>query len=194
MKAHKTFVLTCEEKKFFYEEQNGTTKMIRMLYRVHSPPESVGRPDIFYSVSRASRLKKSSSIFGILSLEGQRSLGSTRNALARQSNSKSETHRNCVSIFASVSRLKSHPHRRTRAANNGCVKPCWSRNLRICGPTRFRGFFMFRIRKHDARKSAKSKGSEFRTSFYLPTTTAFVKKCLWECARLKEKTEQEKIF
>ena len=104
----------------------------------------------FYSTPEESRLKKSSSIRGILSFDGHKSCGSTRNALARQSNSKSETQRNCVSIFASVSRLKSQPQRWQRAANMGCERFCWSRNLRICGPTMFRKFFMFRFQNHNA--------------------------------------------
>jgi len=107
---------------------------------------------IDYSTPEESRLKKSSSIRGILSLAGQSSCGSTRNALARQSNSKSETQRNCVSIFASVSRLKSHPQRRQRAASIGCERFCWSRNLRICGPTMFRKFFMFRFQNRNANR------------------------------------------
>ena len=117
----------------------------------------------FHSIPGESLSKKSSSIRGILSLGGQSSLGSTRNALARQSSSKSETQRSCVSILASVCRLKSHPHRRQRAANIGCVSFCWSRNRRICSPTRFRGFFMFRFQNRNARRLAISKGSEFRT-------------------------------
>ena len=122
----------------------------------------------FYSTPAESLSKKSSSIRGILSLAGQSSCGSTRKALARQSNSKSETHRSCVSIFASVSRLKSHPHRRQRAASIGCVSFCWSRNRRICRPTKFRGFFfMLRLWNRNDRKRAISKGSEFRTSFLL---------------------------
>ncbi len=117
-----------------------------------------------YSVSCESRLKKSSSNRGILSLAGHSSCGSTRKALARQSSSKSETQRSCVSILASVCRLKSHPHRRQRAASIGCVSPCWSRNRRICSPTRFRGFFvMFRFPKQNTRATAIYKGSEFRT-------------------------------
>lgn len=117
-----------------------------------------------HSISGESLSKKSSSRRGILSFGGQSSLGSTRNALARQSDSKSETQRNCVSILASVCRLKSHPQRRQRAASIGCVNPCWFRNRRICGPTTFRGFFfMFQFRKWNTRKSAVSKGSEFRT-------------------------------
>ncbi len=111
----------------------------------------------FYSTPDESRSKKSSSIRGILSLAGQSSCGSTRNALARQSNSKSETQRSCVSILASVCRLKSHPHRRQRAASIGCVSFCWSRNRRICGPTRFRGFFMFRFQKRNGKENDDSK-------------------------------------
>jgi hypothetical protein len=122
----------------------------------------------FHSTPEESLSKKSSSIRGILSFVGQSSLGSTRNALARQSSSKSETQRNCVSILASVCRLKSHPHRRQRAASIGCVSFCWSRNLRICGPTKFRGFFfMFRLRKQKDMECAISKGSEFRTPISL---------------------------
>lgn len=122
----------------------------------------------FHSISGESRSKKSPSIEGILSLGGQSSSGSIRNALARQSNSKSETQRNWVSILASVCRLKSHPHRRQRAASIGCVSPCWSRKRRICGPTRFRGFFfMFRSRNQNARPSVVLKGSEFRTLILL---------------------------
>lgn len=118
----------------------------------------------FHSISSESRLKKSSSIEGTLSLGGQSAWGSTRSALARQSNSKSETHRSCVSILARVCRLKSHPQRRQRAANNGCVNPCWSRNRRICGPTTLRGFFvMFRFQNQNTRGLATYKGSEFRT-------------------------------
>lgn len=117
-----------------------------------------------YSTPAESLSKKSSSIRGILSLAGQSSCGSTRKALARQSNSKSETHRSCVSIFASVSRLKSHPHRRQRAASIGCVSFCWSRNRRICGPTRFRKFFMFRFQNRNTTGKATSKGSEYRTT------------------------------
>jgi hypothetical protein len=45
----------------------------------------------------------------------------------------------------------------------GCVNPCWFRSLRICGPTRFRGFFMFRFRNRNARKNGFLEGSEFRT-------------------------------
>ena len=102
--------------------------------------------DYSCSTEAESREKKSSKMTGIFSFEGQRSLGATRNALARQSNSKSETQRSCVSILARVSRLRSQPHRRHRAANMGCVKPCWLRNLRICGPTMFLGLPMFRNR------------------------------------------------
>ncbi len=124
--------------------------------------------DCFQSISGESRSKKSSSIRGILSLGGHRSLSSTRNALARQSNSKSETQRSCVSILARVCRLKSHPHRRQRAASIGCVRPCWSRKRRICGPTRFRGFFfMFRFRNLKTRQPTIFKGSEFRTLILL---------------------------
>ena len=122
----------------------------------------------FYSTPDESRSKKSSSIRGILSLAGQSSCGSTRNALARQSSSKSETQRSCVSILASVCRLKSHPHRRQRAASIGCVSPCWSRNRRICKPTRFRGFFVrFRFPKRNTRATVAIKGSEFRTAILL---------------------------
>lgn len=128
--------------------------------------------DFLHSIAGESRSKKSSSIRGILSLEGQSSLGSTRNALARQSNSKSDTQRSCVSILAKVCRLKSHPQRRQRAANIGCVSPCWSRNRRICGPTRFLGFFfMFQFRNRDARQSSVFKGSEFRTLILLASET-----------------------
>lgn len=113
------------------------------------------------------RAKKSSSIFGILSLDGKSSGGSTRNAFARQISSKSDTQRSCVSILANVSRLKSHPHRRQRAANKGCVNPCWLRNLRTCGPTKFRGFFMFRFRNLKRKKRHHANGSEFRTNILL---------------------------
>lgn len=124
--------------------------------------------EFFYSTSTESLSKKSSSIRGILSLAGHKSCGSTRNALARQSNSKSETHRNCVSILARVCRLKSHPQRRQRAASIGCVNCCWSRNHRICGPTRLRGFFfMFRHQSRNNRSWAIFKGSEFRTTILL---------------------------
>lgn len=123
--------------------------------------------DYVHSIFGESLSKKSSSILGILSLEGQSSLGSTRNARARQSSSKSETQRNCVSILASVWRLKSHPHRRQRAANMGCVNCCWSRNRRICGPTRFRRFFMFRFQNRNSKESTILKGSEFRTMILL---------------------------
>ena len=125
----------------------------------------------FYSTPDESRSKKSSSIRGILSLAGQSSCGSTRNALARQSSSKSETQRSCVSILASVCRLKSHPQRRQRAASIGCVSFCWSRNRRICGPTRFRGFFfMFRFQKRNNKECAILKGSEFRTKILLASS------------------------
>ena len=128
----------------------------------------------FYSTPDESRSKKSSSIRGILSLDGHSSPGSTRNALARQSNSKSETQRNCVSILARVCRLKSHPHRRQRAASIGCVSFCWSRNRRICGPTRFRGFFfMFRFQDRNSKGKAIAKGSEFRTAIPLANFGAF---------------------
>jgi len=128
--------------------------------------------DHFHSIVAESRPKKSSSIRGILSLEGQSSLGSTRKALARQSNSKSDTQRSCVSILARVCRLKSHPHRRQRAASIGCVSPCWSRKRRICGPTRFRGFFfMFQFRNRNSKQPAVFKGSEFRTHILLATRT-----------------------
>ena len=127
-----------------------------------------------YSTPDESLSKKSSSILGILSLDGQSSLGSTRSALARQSSSKSETQRNCVSILARVCRLKSHPHRRQRAASIGCVNFCWSRNRRICNPTRFRGFFfMFRLRNQNDRKCATSKGSEFRTLIVLANSGVY---------------------
>ncbi len=126
------------------------------------------KPNNFYSTPDESLSKKSSSIRGILSLGGQSSLGSTRNALARQSSSKSETQRNCVSILARVCRLKSHPHRRQRAASIGCVSFCWSRKRRICKPTRFRGFFfMFQLENRNGRENAISKGSEFRTLILL---------------------------
>ena len=128
----------------------------------------------FHSTTEESLSKKSSSIRGILSLDGQSSFGSTLNALARQSSSKSETHRNCVSIFARVCRLKSHPHRRQRAASIGCVSFCWSRNRRICGPTRFRGFFfMFPFQNWNSRGNAIAKGSEFRTAIFLASFGAF---------------------
>ena len=132
-------------------------------------------PDNFYSTPAESRSKKSSSIRGILSLAGQSSCGSTRNALARQSSSKSETQRSCVSILARVCRLKSQPHRRQRAASIGCVSFCWSRNRRICGPTRFRGFFMFRFQKRNGREYAILKGSEFRTLISLVSLGGFWK-------------------
>ncbi len=103
------------------------------------------------------RVKKSSRRTGIFSFGGQRSSGETRRAFARQSNSKSETHRNCVSILASVSRLKSHPQRRQRAASIGWVSPCWSRKRRICGPTMFRGLLMFQNRNVSIRKPKKPK-------------------------------------
>ncbi len=128
----------------------------------------------FHSTPDESRSKKSSSIRGILSLAGQSSCGSTRNALARQSSSKSETQRNCVSILARVCRLKSHPHRRQRAASIGCVSFCWSRNRRICGPTRFRGFFfMFRFQNQNGKGKVIAKGSEFRTAIPLANLGAF---------------------
>jgi hypothetical protein len=123
--------------------------------------------DSVQSIFGESLSKKSSSILGILSLEGQSSLGSTRKALARHSSSKSETQRNCVSILANVWRLKSHPHRRQRAASMGCVNCCWSRNRRICGPTKFRRFFMFRLQNRNDRESTIPKGSEFRTVILL---------------------------
>lgn len=129
----------------------------------------------FYSTPAESRSKKSSSIRGILSLAGQSSCGSTRNALARQSSSKSETQRSCVSILASVCRLKSQPHRRQRAASIGCVSFCWSRNRRICGPTRFRGFFMFRFQKRNGKELTNLKGSEFRTVISLVSFGVFWK-------------------
>lgn len=130
----------------------------------------------FYSTLGESLSKKSSSNRGIFSLEGKSSCGSTRNALARHSSSKSETQRRCVSIFASVCRLKSQPHRRQRAANIGCVNFCWSRKRRICKPTRFRGFFfMFRIRNRNGRKCSASKGSEFRTLISLDSKWERVK-------------------
>jgi len=134
-----------------------------------------GRKGNFHSTPDESRSKKSSSIRGILSLDGQSSPGSTRNALARQSNSKSETHRSCVSILARVWRLKSQPHRRQRAASIGCVSFCWSRKRRICNPTRFRGFFfMFRLQNQNDRKCANSKGSEFRTFISLANGKTFL--------------------
>lgn len=121
-----------------------------------------------YSVSRDSRWKKSSSSRGIFSLAGQSSCGSTRKARARQSSSKSETQRSCVSILANVCRLKSHPHRWQRAASIGWVSPCWSRNRRICRPTRFRGFVvMFRFPNRNTRATVILKGSEFRTLIWL---------------------------
>lgn len=129
-----------------------------------------------HSVSEDSRLKKSSSNRGILSLAGQSSCGSTRRAFARQSSSKSETQRSCVSILASVCRLKSHPHRRQRAASIGCVSPCWSRKRRMCGPTRFRGFLvMFRFPNWNTRATVILKGSEFRTLIQLDATLKIVK-------------------
>ena len=132
----------------------------------------VMRLNNFYSMLDERRSKKSSSIRGILSLEGQSSSGSTRNALARQSSSKSETHRSCVSILARVCRLKSHPHRRQRAASIGCVSPCWSRKRRICGPTRFRGFFfMFQFWDWNTNQPLVFKGSEFRTLILLAPGT-----------------------
>lgn len=132
--------------------------------------------DNFHSTPEESRSKKSSSIRGILSLEGQSSFGSTRNALARQSSSKSETQRSCVSILASVCRLKSHPHRRQRAASIGCVNFCWSRKWRICRPTRFRGFFfMFRLQSRNDRERAAVKGSEFRTPILLARSITLLK-------------------
>ena len=138
-------------------------------------PVRRSRKGNFHSTPDESRSKKSSSIRGILSLAGQSSPGSTRNALARHSSSKSETHRNCVSILARVWRLKSHPHRRQRAASIGCVSFCWSRNRRICGPTRFRGFFfMFQLQNWNDRKCAISKGSEFRTFISLANEKAFL--------------------
>lgn len=129
----------------------------------------------FYSTPDESLPKKSSSIRGTLSLAGQSSCGSTRSALARQSSSKSETQRSCVSILARVCRLKSHPQRRQRAASIGCVSLCWSRNRRICGPTRFRGFFMFRSRKRNGKKFTGLEGSEFRTMISLASFGVFRK-------------------
>lgn len=128
----------------------------------------------YYSTLDESLSKKSSSKRGILSLGGSNSCGSTRNALARQSNSKSEIQRSCVSIFASVCRLKSHPHRRHRAASIGCVSFCWSRNRRICSPTRFRGFrfrcfrFMFPASEH------KSYGTATVERFGIPNAIFFL--------------------
>ena len=139
-----------------------------------------------YCASTESLPKKSSSIRGILSLAGHKSSGSTLKALARQSNSKSDTHRNCVSIFARVSRLKSHPQRRQRAASIGCVNCRWSRRRRICGPTRFRGLrFMFRYRNTQTRKSAALKGSEFRTSWL----SSCQDKKLWQSKFILEEME-----
>jgi hypothetical protein len=121
-----------------------------------------------YSTPDESRSKKSSRMRGILSLEGHNSAGSTRSALARHNSSKSETQRSCVSILARVCRLKSHPHRRHRAASIGCVSFCSSRSRRICGPTTLRGFFfMFRPRSGKATESRMVKGSEFRTPIFL---------------------------
>ena len=148
------------------------SKSVHQVARPHTACE--GRKENFYSTPDESRSKKSSSIRGILSLAGQSSCGSTRNALARQSSSKSETQRNCVSILARVWRLKSHPHRRQRAASIGCVSFCSSRSRRICGPTRFRGFFfMFRFQNQNSRQNAFSKGSEFRTMISLANIGAF---------------------
>jgi hypothetical protein len=146
--------------------------------------------NIFYSTSDERRSKKSSSIRGIFSLAGHSSCGSTRNALARQSSSKSETQRNCVSILARVCRLKSHPHRRQRAASIGCVSFCWSRKRRICSPTRFRGFrVMFRFQERNFRKHGISKGSEFRTTFPLARLDVF-----WEGSRGSNFSGDEKSF
>lgn len=127
-----------------------------------------------WSKGRERRVKNSSRKPGIFSLGGQRSSGVTRKALARQSNSKSETHRNCVSIFANVSRLKSHPQRRQRAASIGWVSPCWSRKRRICGPTMFRGLFMFQNQNVSLENSPelKVRNSE---RFCLPTNGVLVK-------------------
>ena len=145
----------------------------------------------FHSTPEESRSKKSSSIRGILSLEGQSSPGSTRKALARQSSSKSETQRSCVSILARVCRLKSHPQRRQRAASIGCVNFCWSRKRRICRPTRFRGFFfMFRLQSQNNRERAAVKGSEFRTPILLARRIAILKpsiQSLNEVKNLKER-------
>ena len=121
----------------------------------------------FYSTLEESLSKKSSSNRGIFSFAGHNSSGSTRRALARQSSSKSETQRTCVSILASVCRLRSHPHRRQRAANIGCVSFCWSRNRRICRPTTFRGFFMSRFQSRNIRENTPFEGSEFRTTILL---------------------------
>ena len=147
----------------------------KLVHRVaRFQPARKGRKKNFHSTPDESLSKKSSSIRGILSLDGQSSFGSTRNALARQSSSKSETHRSCVSILARVCRLKSQPHRRQRAANIGCVSFCWSRNRRICRPTRFRGFFfMFQLPNQNDKKGANSKGSEFRTMISLANGEAF---------------------
>lgn len=121
-----------------------------------------------YSTPDERRLKKSSRMRGILSLEGHNSAGSTRNARARHNSSKSETQRSWVSILARVCRLKSHPHRRHRAASIGCVSFCSSRSRRMCGPTTLRGFFfMFRSRREKAMGSHMMKGSEFRTPIFL---------------------------
>jgi hypothetical protein len=58
---------------------------------VHGRPH---RPDL------DNRPKKFSSVFGILSLAGHNSFGSTRNAFARQIISKSDTHLTCVPVLA----------------------------------------------------------------------------------------------
>lgn len=139
--------------------------------RPMTPARRVGN---FHSTSEDSRLKKSSSIRGILSFDGHKSSGSTRKALARQSSSKSETQRTWVSILASVSRLKSQPQRRQRAANIGCVSFCWSRRRRICGPTKLRKFFMFRFQNRNA-SGCKTLVVRNTERFDLPPNAGFEK-------------------
>lgn len=125
-----------------------------------------------YSTLCASRPNESSKRSIILSRAGQRCSGDVRSAFARHSNSKSQTHRNCPSILASVSRLTSQPQRRQRAASIGCVSRCRYRSRRICGPTKFRGplprfllaFFFIPCSQLKRKKPDEHKGSEFRTN------------------------------
>ena len=65
----------------------------------------------------------------------------TPSAWARNTTSKSATQRDCSSIFARVSRLKSQPMRWQRAASAGCESPFCERIFRTCGPMMLRGPF-----------------------------------------------------
>lgn len=94
--------------------------------------------------SRCDRRSKQSCRIPDILFFGKSVSGGTPSALARQTNSKSDTQRTWASILARVSRLRTHPHRAQRAAKTGWLQFAASRSRRISGPVILRGFFISR--------------------------------------------------